>query len=310
MTTPAAFSPSEQSTSAKNPVHVGHLSKLLLQSLRLGERSYLYPDEMERIPTGLSELDKKLCGGFLPGDLVIVAGRPGTGAELFAFDMATLQARVRSAPSLICSSNFPPSFLVGRILSHISKVSRCRIARCKLSEEELIEVAKAVEEIEATPLYIKCKPLASAEWMCREALSMHEKISALRLIVIELPTVFGSRIQTSLLQNARSSIGELSMEVAASLKGLAKETGATVILVAGITRNLERRDDKRPSLRDLRNGSVLVQFADQILLLYREEIYYPETQDREIAEISIAATFAPPSTVRVRFRDEQFSDLT
>lgn len=62
-------------------------------------------------------------------------------------------------------------------------------------------------------------------------------------------------------------------EVSASLKELAKELDCAVLALAQLSRQTEGRDDKRPTLSDLRWSGGIEQDADCVMMVYREEYY-------------------------------------
>ena len=58
-----------------------------------------------------------------------------------------------------------------------------------------------------------------------------------------------------------------------------------MIALASLNRALEARSDKRPIAADLRDSGNIESDADSILMLYRDEVYNPETEDKGIMEL-------------------------
>jgi len=99
--------------------------------------------------------------------------------------------------------------------------------------------------------------------------------------------------------------------ISRSLKGLARELDVPLVAISQLSRAVEQRSDRRPILADLRASGSLEQDADVVMFIYRDELYNPDTEEQNIAEIHIAKhRNGPTGTIQLFFRDRlaQFLD--
>jgi replicative DNA helicase len=88
-------------------------------------------------------------------------------------------------------------------------------------------------------------------------------------------------------ERAENRHRELSATVAA-LKGMARDLGVVVVLLSQINREPERRNEKRPTLADRRESGSIEEAADVVLLLYRDDYYNPDSDDKGLEEVNVA----------------------
>jgi len=232
-----------------------------------------------------------------PGDLVIVAGRPSMGKTTLAVNIAENAAIERKVPAAIFSMEMSAEALTLRMIASLGRVSQSHLRTGALSAEDWPRITSATEVLSQAPLYLDETPaLTPTEIRARARRLKREK--GLGLIVVDylqLMQVPGTK------ENRATEISEISR----SLKALAKELQLPVIALSQLNRSVEQRAEKKPVMSDLRESGAIEQDADLILLIYREEVYEPNTPRKGIADIIVAKQRnGPTGEVRLTFLGE------
>jgi replicative DNA helicase len=231
------------------------------------------------IATGFRDLDRKLDGGMNAGELIVMAGRPSMGKTALAVGIGAHVAR-KVGTVLVFSLEMPGRQLTQRSLARDGRIPMPHIKNGMLmTNTDFENLAKATEGLAALPMLIDetpSLPLAEITSRSRAAKRQH----GLSLIIVDyIGLVTGGEGE-----NRTQQVGSFSR----GLKALAKRLDVPVIALSQLNRGVENRPDKRPSMADLRESGDIEQDADLILMLYRDEVYYPDSPDRGTAEIIIA----------------------
>jgi replicative DNA helicase len=237
------------------------------------------PGEIRGVPTGFTQLDKKTTG-FQAGDLIVIAGRPSMGKTTLAVNIAENAAIAKGVPAAIFSMEMSAEQLTLRLISSLGRVNQSHLRTGNFSEEDWSRIQGAMAQLSNAPLYVDETPaLTPTEVRARARRLKRER--GLGLIIVDylqLMQVSGTK------ENRATEISEISR----SLKALAKELKVPVIALSQLNRAVEQRTDKRPVMSDLRESGAIEQDSDVILLIYREEVYDPNTTRRGVADIIIA----------------------
>lgn len=218
---------------------------------------------------GLRALDDKTLGAK-PGELVVIAGRPGMGKSALMLGCARNQAEA-GEPVMIWSGEMTDSDLSTRMIADRMWTPRQRltywqIASGKFREEQFDRVAQAALELGKLPIRIEQQPGLTVAQIGARARQLKRRSGLKALWVDHLGLVRASE------RYAGNKVNETG-EVTQGLKALAKELGVPVYLLCQINRGVESREDKRPQLSDLRNSGDIEQDADTVLILYRPAYY-------------------------------------
>jgi replicative DNA helicase len=168
------------------------------------------------------------------------------------------------------------------MLSSLGRINQHELRTGAISDDDWPRLSSAASLLSDAKLYIDDTPaLNPTELRARARRVYRQTNGELGLIVVDylqLMTVPGMK------DNRVLEIAEISR----FLKQIAKELKIPVVALSQLNRGLEQRQDKRPVMSDLRESGAIEQDADLIAFIYRDEVYYPESPDKGIAEIIIA----------------------
>lgn len=272
------------------------------------------------LPTGYPDLDK-LLGGLQASDLIILAGRPAIGKTALAVNMAVNAAKQGKAVGIF-SMEMSDEQLALRILAEESSIGGDRLRRGAIDEHEARAVMRRASEIAGYPIHIDHSGGLSIAQVAARARRIKRRHHIDLLIIDYLQLMRGSK-----KENRTQELTEITM----GLKALAKELDIPVIALSQLSREVEKRADKRPMMADLRESGSIEQDADVILFVYRDEYYLsreePDASDilaydkwrtamesaRGLAEIIAAKNrHGPTGSVKLAFdgRVTRFSSLS
>lgn len=236
--------------------------------------------------TGVRTLYKDLdirTAGFQRGDLIIIGARPSMGKTALALNIAANAAQVNPGAILIFSLEMPEEQLAMRMLAAKAKVPIQKQKTGDLTNSEWSSLNEASQYFRNQKIFIDDTPGIKISEMLSRARKIDQDVG-LTLIIIDY---------IQLIQAAgKSESRQLEVaEISRKLKAMARELNVPVIALSQLSRQVERRDDKRPSLSDIRESGAIEADADLVMFLYREGYYNREVNQedtREDVEIIIA----------------------
>lgn len=259
------------------------MQQSVVSAIDAAANAYKNDGVVNGILTGLSDLDWKL-GAFSPGELIVMAARPGMGKTGLALGMvrnmaSRFEGDSYTQPGAMFSLEMGDVELTQRILSDIvhdtsnghAKVPYNVIRSGRISEQQFMALRDAALKLAKLPVQIETKARITLGELSARARRFKRRGELKWLVVDYLQLMEGSR------HYAGQRVQQIT-EITMGLKALAKELGVPVLLLSQLSREVEKREDKRPHLSDLRESGSIEQDADVVLLLYREE-YYLQTRE-------------------------------
>lgn len=230
-------------------------------------------DGLAGLSTGFRDLDAR-TNGLSPSDLVILAGRPGSGKTTLAMNIAEHVAIIESKPVLVFSMEMSRVQLLDRMVASVGKIPFSLLRSGKVFNHNEYKPVIAASRIKQAPLYIDDRGGLSIAQMRSTARRQHKK-TPLSLIVVDYLQLARAK--------AENRVNEITV-ISQGLKAIAKEIGCPVIALSQLSRKCEEQK-RRPISSDLRDSGSIEQDADSIFLIYRDEVYNEETNLKGVAEI-------------------------
>lgn len=227
--------------------------------------------ETQLVDTGLRELDR-ILGGLAGGDLTIIGARPGMGKTSLAQSIARYNAR-RDQSVGVLQLEMPAEQMIAREVSSIVGIPSRPILYGTLNQAEWGRVVQARAEIARLPLHIDARPGLHLDQLLPRARRMVRR-HGIRLLVIDY---------LGLVRFTARSRYEGLTDVSQRLKEMARTLGIPVICLHQLSRAPEGRENKRPTLADLRDTGAIEQDADNVLFIHREDYYLARDEpDRDL----------------------------
>lgn len=218
------------------------------------------------LPTGLARFDGH-TSGLQDSDLILLGARPSMGKTSLCMNIVQ-HAAFNFYPTLVFSLEMSKEKITHRLLSEIAGVDGMKFTSGKFSEQEWEKVKKATDRLFEMPVHIVDTSGLSINEITSISRSFKRK-HKIKLIVLDyIQLIYGWDDPG---QGPKAQITK-------GMKAIAKTLDIPVIALSQLNRSLEKRENKRPILSDLRESGALEQDADLIAFLYRHEVYENEAE--------------------------------
>ena len=275
----AAFADLNTESGGESLVHIHDAaSNTFLEMHRKIEAALVGNSMIKGIQTGIYDLDKKL-GDVEPGCLMVVAARPAMGKTTMLQLIANHVAVVQKKPALIMSGEMPKEQIAMRLCCAIAPadIGLVRNAPHKMPKDEFSAYTNAVVMLKSVPMQINDTSRPSIANIRESIRKVKHQYGSIGVVLVDYLQIMKT---TKPFAREDLKIAYFTGE----LKAMAKEFECVIVLLSQLNRELEKRPNKRPMMSDLRESGAIEQDADQIIFLYRDEVYNKETRYRGIAE--------------------------
>ncbi|MBF6576627.1 replicative DNA helicase [Nocardia farcinica] len=200
------------------------------------------------VPTGFSELDE-LTNGLHPGQMIIVAARPGVGKSTLGMDFMRSCSIKHGLASVIFSLEMSRTEIVMRLLSAEAKIKLADMRSGRMSDDDWTKLARRMSEISEAPLFVDDSPNLTMMEIRAKARRLKQRHD-LKLVVVDYLQLMTSGKK---VESRQQEVSDFSR----NLKLLAKELEVPVVAISQLNRGPEQRTDKRPMVSDLRESGCL-----------------------------------------------------
>jgi replicative DNA helicase len=242
------------------PMNFLHIRELLPETFERLENSYKNKKAVTGIRSQFYDLDE-LTSGFQSSDLLILAARPSVGKTSFALNVAVNVATTEKIPVAIFSLEMSKEQVVERILCSYAEVDMKKLRSGDVDEKSMERIGNAISVFYETPIYIDDTPDVSILDVRSKARRLYSDKGKFLLMIDYLQLMHSQ-------ERVENRVQEIS-KITRQMKNLARELNIPIVLLSQLSRDIEKRQDKRPLLSDLRESGSIEQDADVVMFLHR-----------------------------------------
>jgi len=257
----------DRSADDDNSELIGDVSASIIQDIMDG----VVPEE---IFTGSKTLTRQL-GGYQPGELIILAGRPSMGKSMVAQSLG-LQMAKRGVGVVMFSLEMSKAELSYRSMSDLMWTRRKPVPYQKirtrdLNESDLESLGSAGAQFRTLPFIVDDRAGLSLDDIGFEIRKHKQRMARTKtpLKVVFVDHMGHVKPSDRYKGNKTNEVGEVS----AGLLKLAKDLDVAIVALCQLNRGSEEKDDKRPTLANLRNSGDIEQDANCVMFVYRDAYY-------------------------------------
>jgi replicative DNA helicase len=229
------------------------------------------------LATGFPKLDE-MSSGLQDGQLIVIAGRPGTGKTSFALSLVRNIALKEDAGVGLFSLEMTKEQLLERLLCGEGRVNLHQLRGGFVPSGKWRDIATAAGKLQESTIVIDDMPGNAILDVKAKARRMKAEHDINMLVVDYLQLIEGKN-------NVNTREQEIA-HISRSLKGIARELRIPVVALSQLNRSVERRESKKPRLSDLRESGAIEQDSDIVAFIYREDYYDDEEEEEDDSTVS------------------------
>jgi replicative DNA helicase len=232
---------------SRRSLEVTHIAQLLTETWELMERRAQSRQIVHGVPTNYARLDSVTLG-LQPGELIILAARPSVGKTSFALNITRNAAVLAKRAVAVFSLEMSRQALVQRLICSEAKVDAYMVSTGQANSHDFQRIADAMDRLSQANIWIDDTPALPIAELRARARRMKAQQKVDMVVVDYLQLMRGGRQE--------SRVAEVS-DISSGLKSIAKELQVPVLALSQLSRESERRENRKPQLSDLRDSGCL-----------------------------------------------------
>ncbi len=259
---------------------VPEMKELAMEALDAIEKMFQNRGALTGLPSGFANFDQ-MTNGLHAGEMIVIAARPSMGKTAFAMNIAEHVSVEANKAVAVYSLEMSTQQLMQRLLCSMARVDLKKIRDGFIGKHDMGNLISATQKLADCKMFIDDTPGLSILELRARARRLKDRYDV-QLIVIDYLQLLKSPSKRG-QENRQVEVAEIS----SGIKALAKELKVPIIVLAQLNRNPESRtgDSKgKPRLSDLRESGSIEQDADLVGLLWREEYYADDEEEKKESE--------------------------
>ncbi len=261
--------------------------------------------KLKGLTTGFGELDS-LTEGLHPTQLIIIAARPAVGKTAFALNLGLAAAKSSKKNIAIFSLEMPAEQLIMRMISSIGQIDNKKLSTGKLENDDWRRFNEAISILADTNIYFHDAGGVTPSEIKAKCRKLSTQGEGLGLVIIDYLQLIDSSLRYS--GSRQQEVSEISR----ALKTMALELEVPVVALSQLSRNVEKREDKKPVLSDLRESGSIEQDADIVAALHAPDVDVPPSDEvpTPIQLIILKHRNGPTKTIDLLFKKKTSTFLS